>query len=278
MKMSFGSRRGVSCLIGLIFIALAGALVFVIARLNAVERERAAERRAAEAKPVEKTPEQLKRERINEILSAKAPDIGTDASKMLVDGSIASMKRTREACVRQLQMIAMRLSTAEDEVDRLSSELKALRRRQKELEEELRQNPNDARVEDALADCLDQIGEDAETSDEIQRGKKYELAKAKADAKSLREYEECVKREKEALSKAIRRCESDGRVVATAVEFKDLKKSLADAEGQKHAIIGLRSNLDAEVMGVGAENAGVRKRKRERLEKYRRKQSQEQVK
>ena len=66
--MSFGSRRGGSCLIVLIVLALVGALIFVIARLNAVEKERAEERRAAEAKPVEKTPEQLKRERINEML------------------------------------------------------------------------------------------------------------------------------------------------------------------------------------------------------------------
>lgn len=275
MKHLFGSRRGGSCLIVLIGLALVGALVFVIARFNVAERERDEERRAKEAKPVEKSAEQLKRERINEMLSDKAPDLGTDASKMLVDGSIASLKKTREACVQQHQIIAIRLKTAENEVDRISRELKALRRRQKELEEELHQNPNDTTVEDALADCLDQIGEDAETSDEIQRGKKYELAKAKADAKSLREYEDCVKREEAALSRTIRRCESDGRVVATAVEFNDLKKSLADAEGQKNTIIGLRRNLDGDVMGVGAENAGIRQRKRERLEKYRRKQSQE---
>ena len=65
-------------------------------------------------------------------------------------------------------------------------------------------------------------------------------------------------------------------MVATAVEFKDLKKSLEDAEGQKNTIVGLRANLDGEVMGVGAENAGIKQRKRERLEKYRRKQSLEQ--
>ena len=275
MKMTFGSRRGGSCLIVLIILALVGALILVVARLAAVEKEREEEKRAAETQPVEKTPRQLQHERIDEMLSDKAPELGIDPSKALVDGSIASMKRTRETCVKQRQAITMRLNTAQNEVERLSKELKALRQRQKQLEEEYRQHPDDQAVEDALADCLDQIGEAAETSDELQRGKKYELAKAKSDAKTLREYDECVKREIDALSRAIRRCESDGRVTATAVEFKELKNLLADAEGQKNAVAELRRNLDGEVMGVGAENTGIRMRKRERLEKYRRKQSQE---
>ena len=47
-----------SCLLFIIIIALAGALVIAMARLAAVEKEREEEKLTAEAKPVEKTPRQ----------------------------------------------------------------------------------------------------------------------------------------------------------------------------------------------------------------------------
>ena len=75
----------------MIILALVGVLAIVIARLVAVEKEREDERRAAEARPVEKTPEQLRRERINEMLSDKAPDLGPDPSRALVNGSIKTV-------------------------------------------------------------------------------------------------------------------------------------------------------------------------------------------
>ena len=116
MKHPLGSRRGGSCLIVLIILALVGVLAVVIARLNAVERECEEERRAKEAKPVEKSPEELKRERIDEMLSDKAPDLGPDPSKALVDGNIKTMKSVRDQTVRQQAAIKSRLKNAEESV------------------------------------------------------------------------------------------------------------------------------------------------------------------
>ena len=79
----------------MIILALVGALILVIARLTAVEKEREDEKRAAEAKPVEKTPQQLQHERINEMLSDKAPDLGVDPSKALANGNLQSIRRVR---------------------------------------------------------------------------------------------------------------------------------------------------------------------------------------
>ena len=126
MNISYGSRRGGSCLIVLIVLALVGALIFVIARLNAVEKAREDERRAAESKPVEKTPEQLKRDRINEMLSDKAPDLGPDPSKALVDGNIKTMKSVHDQTIRQHATIKSRLKNAEEAFERLSGERKQL--------------------------------------------------------------------------------------------------------------------------------------------------------
>ena len=267
MSASLSGRRGGSCLVVLIVVALVAVLVTVVMRMNALEREKAEREQAERQKAAVKSPEQLQRERINEALSDGAPDLGPDPTRQLVDGSVASMKRTRDACIRQQQVVSTRLSTAENEIQRISGELKTLQKRKEELLAEARQHPDDQEVIDALGDCLDEIGEGAEGEAEVQQGKKYELAKVKADAQTLREYAERLKQEVSSLSKAIRSCESDGRVVATATEFKELKTALADAAGQKAAIGSLRRNLDGEVMGVGAENAGVRNRKRERAQK-----------
>ena len=112
----------------LIILALVGVLAIVIARLAAVEKEREAERRAAEPKSVEKTPEQLKRGRINEMLSDKAPDLGPDPSKALVDGNIKTMKSVRDQTIRQQATIKSRLKNAEESFERLRGERKQLER------------------------------------------------------------------------------------------------------------------------------------------------------
>lgn len=265
MKMSFGSRRGGSCLIVLIVLALVGALVFVIARLNAVEREREEERRAKEAKPVEKTPQQLQRERINEMLADKAPDLGPDPSKALVDGNIKTMKSVRDQTVRQQATIKSRLKNAEESIERLRGERKQLERKLAKLKDEFSRFPDDEKVGDDLAQC-----------DEDLEGKKREILQTQADVKLLKDYDYRMEREVATLSAAIRRCEADGRTIATASEYESLKKDLGAAHGASVEIGELRRNMDSKTMDVSTGVAGEKARKRERLEKYRRKQSQEQ--
>ena len=84
-----------------------------------------------------------------------------------------------------------------------------------------------------------------------------------------------MEREVATLSAAIRRCEADGRTIATASEYEALKKDLATANGASVEIGELRRNMDSKTMDVSTGVAGEKARKRERLEKYRRKQSQE---
>ena len=265
MKFVFGSRRGGSCLVVFIIFALVGVLAIVIARLNAVEREREEERRAKEVKPVEKSPEQLKRERINEILSDKAPDLGPDPSKALVDGNIKTMKSVRDQTVRQQATIKSRLKNAEESIERLRGERKQLERKLLKLKDEFNRFPDDAKVGDDLAQC-----------DEDLEGKKREILQAQADVKLLKDYDYRMEREVATLSAAIRRCEADGRTIATASEYESLKKDLAAAHGASVEIGELRRNMDNKTMDVSTGVAGEKARKRERLEKYRRKQSQEQ--
>ena len=264
MKISFGSRRGGSCLIVLIVLALIGALIFVIARLNAVEKERGDERRAAEAKSVEKTPEQLKRERINEVLSDNVSDLGPDPSKALVDGNIKTMKSVHDQTIRQHATIKSRLKNAEESFERLSGERKQLERKLEKLKDEFNRFPDDEKVGDDLAQC-----------DEDLEGKKREILQAQADVKLLKDYDYRMEREVATLSTAIRRCEADGRTIATASEYESLKKDLAATHGASVEIGELRRNMDGKTMDVSTDVAGEKARKRERLEKYRRKQSQE---
>ena len=264
MNHPFGSRRGGSCLVVLIILALVGVLAVVIARLNAVEREREEERRAKEAKPVEKSPEQLKRERINEMLSDKAPDLGPDPSKALVDGNIKTMKSVRDQTVRQQATIKSRLKNAEESVERLRGERKQLERKLTKLKDEFNRFPDDEKVGDDLAQC-----------DEDLEGKKREILQAQADVKILKDYDYRMEREVATLSAAIRRCEADGRTIATASEYESLKKTLAAAHGASIEIGELRRNMDSKTMDVSTGVAGEKARKRERLEKYRRKAPQE---
>jgi len=264
MGISFGSRRGGSCLVVLIILALVGVLAIVIARLAAVEKEREDERRAAESKPVEKTPEQLKRDRINEMLSDKAPDLGPAPSKALVDGNIKTMKSVRDQTIRQQATIKSRLKNAEESFERLRGERKQLERKLEKLKDEFNRFPDDEKVGDELAQC-----------DEDLEGKKREILQAQADVKLLKDYDYRMEREVATLSAAIRRCEADGRTIATASEYESLKKDLAAAHGASVEIGELRRNMDGKTMDVSTGVAGENARKRERLEKYRRKQSQE---
>ena len=264
MKFLLGSRRGGSCLVVLIILALVGVLVIVIARLAAVEKEREDERRAAEFKPVEKTPEQLKRDRINEMLSDKAPDLGPDPSKALVDGNVKTMKSVRDQTIRQQATIKSRLKNAEESFERLRGERKQLERKLGKLKDEFNRFPDDEKVGDDLAQC-----------DEDLESKKREILQAQADVKLLKDYDYRMEREVATLSTAIRRCEADGRTIATASEYETLKKDLAAAHGASVEIGELRRNMDGKTMDVSAGVAGEKARKRERLEKYRRKQSQE---
>ena len=263
MKTSFGSRHGGSCLVVLIVLALVGALVFVVARLAAVEKEREDEKRAAAAKPVEKTPEQLKQERMDELLAAKAPDIGPDPSKSLADGNIKTLKSVREQTVRRQAAIKSRLRNAEESLERLRGESKQLERKLEKLKDEFDRFPDDEAVGDDLAQC-----------DEDLENKKREVVQSLADVNLLKEYDAGMAREVAALSTAIRRCEADGRTIATAAEYESLKKDLAAAHGASSATGELRRDMAGKAMDVSVGIAGEKARRRERLEKYRRKQTQ----
>lgn len=245
----------------LVVLALVGILAIVITRLVAIEKEREDERRAAVSKPVEKTPEQMKRDRINEMLSDKVPDLGPDPSKALVDGNIKTMKHVRGQTVRQQAMIKSRLKNAEESYERLRGERKQLERKLEKLKDEFNRFPDDEKVGDDLAQC-----------DEDLEGKKREILQAQADVKLLKDYDYRMEREVATLSMAIRRCEADGRTIATASEYESLKKDLAAAHGASIEIGELRRNMDGKTMDVSTGVAGEKARKRERLEKYRRRQ------
>ena len=263
MKFSFGSRRGGSCLVVLIILALVGVLAIVIARLAAVEKEREDERRAAEAKPVEKTPEQLKRERINEMLSDRAPDLGPDPSKILVDGNIKTMKAVRDQTIRQQATIKSRLKNTEDSFDRLRGERKQLELKWAKLKDEFDKFPDDENVAAEFGQC-----------DEDLEKKKREILQAQGDVKVLKDYDYGIEREKTMLSAAIRRCEADGRIIATATEYEALKKNLSEAHGALTAIGEMRRNVDGMNMDISTRVSGEKARLRERIQIYRRKQSQ----
>lgn len=264
MKMSFGSRRGGSCLVVLIILALVGALILVIARLTAVEKEREDEKRAAETKPVEKTPQQLQRERINEMLSDKAPDLGADPSKALVDGNIKTMKSVRDKTKQQQATIKSRLRNAEESLSRLRLERKSLERKWAALKEEFDTFPDDENVALEFGEC-----------DEAMEKKKVEILQAQSDVKVLKDYDYGMEREVSMLSAAIRRCEADGRIIATATEYEALKKELSEAHGAMVAIGEMRRNVDSKNMDISTRVSGEQTRLRERVMKYRREQSQE---
>jgi hypothetical protein len=109
----------------------------------------------------------------------------------------------------------------------------------------------------------------------VLENKKREILQAQTDVKLLKDYDYRKEREVATLSAAIRRCEADGRTIATASEYEMLKKDLAAAHGASVEIGELRRNMDGKTMDVSTGVAGEKARKRERLEKYRPKQSQE---
>ena len=197
-------------------------------------------------------------------LSDKAPDLGPDPSKALVDGNIKTMKSVRDQTIRQQATIKSRLKNAEESFERLRGERKQLERKLEKLKDEFNRLPDDEKVGDDLAQC-----------DEDLENKKREIIQAQADVKLLSDYDYRMEREVATLSAAIRRCEADGRTIATASEYEMLKKDLAAAHGASVEVGEMRRNMDGKTMGVSAGVAGEKARKRERLEKYRRKQSQE---
>ncbi|MBP5509696.1 MAG: hypothetical protein J6Z49_02130 [Kiritimatiellae bacterium] len=258
MKLSFGNRRGGSCLVVLIILALVCALAIAVSRLNEVERVREDEKRAAEMKPVEKTPEQLKRERINEELSGTAPDLGSDPSPQLADGSLATLKSVRDKTVHQQAKVKLQLKTAEESLDRLRGERKQLEKRLAILKDEFERFPDDAKVGDDLAQC-----------DEDLENKNREILHAQTDVRLLKEADYRMEREVAMLAAAIRRCEAEGRAIATTVEYEALKKELIAAQGAAAEIGVLRRNLGTKTMDMATEAEGEKIRKRERLQKYR---------
>lgn len=76
-------------------------------------------------------------------------------------------------------------------------------------------------------------------------------------------------RETATLSSAIRKCEADGRTIATAVEYEALKKDLDEAHGASVAVEQIRRTLDTKTTDVSAGVAGEKAKKRARLDKYR---------
>ena len=262
MKLSFGNRRGGSCLVVLIILALVCALAIAVSRLKTVEREREDEKRAAEMKPVEKTPEQLKRDRIDEELSGTAPDLGSDPSPQLADGSIATLKSVRDKTVLQQAKVKLQLKTAEESLDRLRGERKQLEKKLAILKDEFKRFPDDEKVGDDLAQC-----------DEDLENKNMAFLQALADVRELKKADYRIERELALLVAAIRRCEADGRAIATAVELEDLKKDLFAAQGSVAEIGALRRNQDAKTMDMSTEASGEKIRKRERLQKYRKPKS-----
>ena len=251
-------RKGGSCLLVLIIVALIGILAVVIVRLATVEKEREDERRAAETKPVEKTPAELQRERINELLADKAPDLGVSPAKALADGSVKTMKRVREQTIAQHNAIKSRLKTAEESFERLRGERKQLEAKIVTLKDEYERFPDDEKVGDDLAQC-----------DEDLENKRREILQEQTNVKLLKDYDYRLSRETATLAAAIRKCESDGRTIATAVEYEALKKDLDEAHGASVAVEQIRRTLDGKTTDVSAGVAGEKAKKRERLEKYR---------
>ena len=246
-----------SCLIFIIIVALAGALVIAMARLAAVEKERKEEKLTAEAKPVEKTPRQIQNERIDEMLSDKAPEIGPDPATAMVDGNIMTMKSVREKAIQQQSSIKSRLKNTEESFLRLRGEHKQLEQKISKLKDEFYKYPDDENVGDDLAQC-----------DEDLEIKNREILQTQADIKLMRDYDYRMEREVAIISAAIRRCEADGRTIATASEYEALKNDLATAHGASIEIGELRRNMDNRTMDVSTGVTGEKARKRERLKKY----------
>ena len=253
-----------SCLLFIIIIALAGALVIAMARLAAIEKEREEEKLAAEAKPAEKTPRQIQNERIDEMLSDKAPELGPNPAKALVDGNIMTMKSVREKAIQQQASIKSRLKNTEESYLRLRGEHKQLEQKISKLKDEFNKYPDDEKVGDDLAQC-----------DEDLEMKNHEILQAQADIKLLKDYDYRMEREVAVISAAIRRCETEGRTIATASEYEALKNDLAAAHGASIEIGELRRNMNRRTMDVSTGVTGEKARKRERLKKYLNNPSQE---
>ena len=249
--------RGGSCLAVLAVVALVAIFASVALRRSSSENETAERERQAKA-AAEKTPEQLQRERFDEILTAQSPDLGEDPAKKLVDGNLATMKAVRDETVRQHAIVKARLKAAENDFERCRGELKTIERKLELLKDEFARHPDDEAVGDELAQC-----------DEDLENKRREFIQVQTDIKPLKDYDYKLGREIAALSSAIRRCEADGRTIATTVEFEELKEDLAAADGARAAMEELRRNQEARITDIGAEVSGEQARKRERLEKYR---------
>ena len=146
----------------------------------------------------------------------------------------------------------------------LRGERKYLERRLGKLKDEFNRFPDDENVGDDLAQC-----------DEDLENKKREILQAQANVQLLKDHDFRMEREVATLSAAIRRCEADGRTLATASEYESLKKDLEAAQGAAAEIDELRRNMDGKTMDVSTGVAGEKAKRRERLEKYRRRPSEE---
>ena len=252
MNVSFGSRRGESRLGGLIILALVGAVVYAVVRFAVGGRN--ADRPAAGADG--KTQQQLKRERINQILDAEAPDLGPDPSRALVDGNLKTMKAVRDQVADRQAVIRSRLANANDSLTRLKRENLDLQRRWKAAKEKLRSSPDDEKATIEFGEC-----------DEALEQNFSERLNAEADVKVLKDYEYGIAREKEMLSASIRRCEAEGRIIATATEYEELKNGLSKAHGAVSSIREMRRNVDGKNMDAAVRVSGERARLRERAAK-----------
>ena len=252
MNVSFGSRRGESRLGGLIILAVVGVLAYGLVRFAVSGRN--------EDRPVAgangKTQQQLKNERINQILDAEAPDLGPDPSRALVDGNLKTLKAVRDQVADQQAVIRSRLANANDSLTRLNREILDLERKWKAAKAKLRSSPNDEKAAIEFGEC-----------DENLEKKYSERLQAQADVKVLKDYEHGIAREKEVLSASIRRCEAEGRIIATATEFEELKKNLSKAHGAVSGINEMRRNVDGKNTDVAVRVSGEKARLRERAAK-----------
>lgn len=263
MKRLFDDRCGGSCLQVLIIIALIAILGVVVSRLMSAEKQ-LADNEQPKPVEIEKTPEELRRDRINEELAGEAPDLGSDPSEALVDGHLMTMKSVREKTVQRQAVIKSRLKSAEETFDRLRGERKQLERKLERLKEEFDRFPDDDNVGDDLAQC-----------DEDLENKQSEILQAQADVNLLKDYDYRMGREVAVLSAAIRQCEMDRRTTITGSEYELLKKDLSEAHGAEIAVRQARRNHDGQTTEIAAGASGEKLRKRERLEKYRKPKPQE---
>lgn len=260
--------RGLTCLLLLVIIIVVVILISAVIHLTVLyvneRNENALREQAIEQQQQQEKQQPEKTEETVESLLDKATDLGLDPSKELVDGKLSTMKEVRDKAVNQQATIKSRLKNAQASFERLRGERMQLERRLAQLTEEFNKYPDDEQVADELAQC----DEDLET-------KNREILQMQADIKLLKDYDYRMEQEVAVLSKAIRDGEAAGKTIFTSAEYEALKNDLGSAHGASSAINELRKNMDGKTMDVSTGVAGEKARKRERLEKYRKNDTQE---